>query len=448
MSLKTLILAGGKGTRMKSSIPKVLHRICGTPILKKVMDVCEKIGSEENIVVLGHNYNAILETIGDINYVLQEEQLGTGHAVMQSEEKLKEFEGTLMVLCGDTPLIREETLKNLYKVHKESKATTTILTSVYENPFGYGRIVKDGSRVLGIVEEKDATEAIKCIKEVNAGAYCFEVKELVKALKKIDNKNKNNEYYLTDVIAINVKENKLVKTYLLKDNNEILGVNSRIDLEKATHIMRKRINRKHMNSGVTFIDASSTYIDDGVEIGEDSIIYPGVILEGKTKIGKYCKILGNTRVINSKIGDSVVIESSLIEDSIVDEKVTIGPFAHLRPKTHLKAEVHIGNFVEIKKSTIEKGTKVGHLTYLGDAIVGEKTNIGAGTITCNYDGKNKFQTFIGKNVFVGSDSMLIAPLKIGDNSLIGAGSVINKDVPENALAVSRSNQIIKLNWRK
>ncbi len=448
MSLKTLILAAGKGTRMKSELPKVLHKVCGVPMVQKIVDTCSKIGSIDNILILGHKKEEILKVLPNVDYVVQEEQLGTGHAVIQAKEKLKDFDGTIMILCGDTPLLREETLKKLYNNQRETKATTTILTSIYENPFGYGRIVKENGNVIGIIEEKEATSEIKSIKEVNAGVYCFESKELLEALDRIDNKNEKGEYYLTDVIAINVKDGKKVEAFLLEDNDEILGINSKIELEKANCIMRDRINLQHMENGVILIDKNNTYIEEAVEIGQDTIIYPGALLQGNTKIGEKCEILGNTRIIDCQIGNNVRVESSVLEESIVESKVTIGPFAHLRPKSHLKEEVHIGNFVEVKKSVLEKGVKAGHLTYLGDATVGEKTNIGAGTITCNYDGKNKFKTTIGKNAFIGSDTMLVAPVNIGENALVGAGSVITKDVPENALAVSRSKQVIKFDWRK
>ena len=430
MSLKTLILAAGKGTRMKSELPKVLHKVCGVPMVQKIVNTCSKIGSIENILILGHKKEEVLKVLPNMQYVVQEEQLGTGHAVIQAKDKLKDFDGTVMILCGDTPLLREETLKELYNYHKQTGATTTILTSIYENPFGYGRIVKENETVIGIVEEKEASEEIRAIKEVNAGVYCFESKDLLSALDRIDNKNEKGEYYLTDVIAINVRDGKKVEAFLLEDNDEILGINSKIELEKANCIMKNRINEKHMENGVIFIDKNSVYIEESVEIGQDTIIYPGALLQGDTVIGQNCEILGNTRVIDCNIGNNVRVESSVLEESVVEDRVTIGPFAHLRPKSHLKEEVHIGNFVEIKKSVLEKGVKAGHLTYLGDATVGEKTNIGAGTITCNYDGKNKFKTTIGKNAF------------------IGAGSVITKDVPENALAVSRSKQVIKFDWRK
>ena len=283
---------------------------------------------------------------------------------------------------------------------------------------------------------------------MNAGVYCFDAQELLKALDKIDNNNEKGEYYLTDVIAINVKEGKKVEAFLLEDNDEILGINSKVELEKANTIMRSRINNLHMENGVILVDKNTTYIEESVTIGQDTIIYPGVILQGNTIIGKNCEIIGNTRIVDCELQDNIRVESSVLEESIIEDNVTIGPFAHLRPKSHLKESVHIGNFVEVKKSTLEKGVKAGHLTYLGDATIGEKTNIGAGTLTCNYDGKNKFKTIIGNNSFIGSDTMLVAPINIGDDATNRAGSVITKDVPEKALAVSRSKQVIKFDWRK
>lgn len=449
MNLKTLILAAGKGTRMKSDIPKIIHKVNGVPMISKIISVLDELNSEENILILGYKKEEVLQVVGqDSSYVLQNEQLGTGHAVMQAKEKLKDYDGDVMVLCGDTPLLRVETLKELYDFHKKSGAVTTILTSVYENPFGYGRIVKEDGLVKAIVEEKEASEEVKKIKEVNAGVYCFNSKELFKALDKIDNNNEKGEYYLTDVIGIQVNENKKVQSFVLADNREILGVNSKVELAQAGQILRERKNISLMEDGVILIDPANTYIEENVKIGRDTVIYPGAVIQGNTVIGEKCEILGTTRIIDSTIKNNIKIESSVIEESILEDGVTMGPFAHLRPKSHLKELVHIGNFVEVKKSTLEKGVKAGHLTYLGDAQVGENTNIGAGTITCNYDGVNKFKTIIGKEAFIGSDSMLVAPVNIGEKALVGAGSVITKDVPDRSLAVSRSKQIIKSDWRK
>lgn len=449
MKLKTLILAAGKGTRMKSEMPKVVHKVNGVPMITKIIDTLSGLNPKENILILGHKKEEVLKVVGEnCDYVLQTEQLGTGHAVIQAKEKLEGYDGDVMILCGDTPLLRESTLKSLYDYHKESGAVTTILTSIYENPFGYGRIVKEDGLVKAIVEEKEASEEIKKIKEVNAGVYCFNSKELFKALDKIDNNNEKGEYYLTDVIGIQVSENKKVQSFILEDKMEILGVNSKVELTQAGKVLRDRKNRELMEEGVILIDPETTYVEESVKVGRDTVLYPGVVLQGKTVIGENCEIIGNSRIIDSVLGNNIRVESSVIEESILEDGVTMGPFAHIRPKSLLKEKVHIGNFVEVKKSTLEKGVKAGHLTYLGDAQVGENTNIGAGTITCNYDGVNKFKTVIGKDAFIGSDSMLVAPVNIGEKALIGAGSVITKDVPSNSLAVSRSKQIIKTDWRK
>lgn len=449
MKLKTLILAAGKGTRMKSELPKVIHEVNGIPMISKIIKVLEILKPEENILILGHKKEEVLKVVGeDADYVVQTEQLGTGHAVLQAKDKLEDYDGDVMVLCGDTPLLREETLEELYKFHRDTDSVTTILTSIYDNPFGYGRIVKENGLVKAIVEEKEADAEIKKIKEVNAGVYCFKGRELFDALSKITNNNEKGEYYLTDVIGIQVGEGKKVQSFVLNDNIEILGVNSKVELAQASKVLRDRKNIELMEKGAILIDPSAVYAEEDVKVGRDTVIYPGVVLQGKTVIGDNCQILGTTRIIDSTLGDNIKVESSVIEESILEEGVTVGPFAHLRSKSHLKEKVHIGNFVEIKKSTLEKGVKAGHLTYLGDAQIGEDTNIGAGTITCNYDGKNKFKTVVGKNSFIGSDSMLVAPVIIGENALVGAGSVITKDVPDNSLAVSRSKQIIKNDWRK
>lgn len=449
MKLKTLILAAGKGTRMKSELPKVIHEVNGIPMISKIIKVLEVLKPEENILILGHKKEEVLKVVGeDADYVVQTEQLGTGHAVLQAKDKLKDYDGDVMVLCGDTPLLREETLEELYKFHRDTDSVTTILTSIYDNPFGYGRIVKENGLVKAIVEEKEADAEIKKIKEVNAGVYCFKGRELFDALSKITNNNEKGEYYLTDVIGIQVGEGKKVQSFVLNDNIEILGVNSKVELAQASKVLRDRKNIDLMEKGAILIDPSVVYAEEDVVVGRDTVIYPGAILQGKTVIGENCQILGTTRIIDSTLGNDIKVESSVIEESILEDGVTMGPFAHLRPKSHLKEKVHVGNFVEVKKSTLEKGVKAGHLTYLGDAQIGEDTNIGAGTITCNYDGKNKFKTVIGKNSFIGSDSMLVAPVIIGENALVGAGSVITKDVPDNSLAVSRSKQIIKNDWRK
>ena len=448
MKLKALILAAGKGTRMKSDLPKVIHKVNGIPMVKKILNELEKLETEENILILGHKKEEVLKELGDVKYVVQKEQLGTGHAIMQAYELLKDYDGDVMILCGDTPLLKYETLKEMYEAHKKSGVATTILTSIYDNPFGYGRIVKDGDKVKAIIEEKEADEETKKIKEVNAGVYCCNAKELFEALRKVTNNNEKGEFYLTDIVGIQVAEGKTVASFVLSDNEEILGVNSKVELAQASKVLRERKNISLMEEGVILIDPATTYIEETVKIGKDTVIYPTVTLQGNTVIGENCEIIGCTRIIDSTLGNNIRIESSVIEESIVDDKVTMGPFAHLRPKSHLKEKVHIGNFVEVKKSTLEYGVKAGHLTYLGNATVGKDTNIGAGTITCNYDGVNKFDTVIGENVFIGSDTMLVAPVTIGDKAITGAGSVITKDVAPKALAVERNKQIIKFEWRK
>ena len=416
--MKSIIMAAGKGTRMKSDLPKVVHLAHGKPMIVRIIDALNALDVEENILVLGHKKEKVLEVLGnDISYVVQQEQLGTGHAVKQAVPKIKDYDGDVLIINGDIPLIRKQTLIDFYNLYKNENADGIILSAIFENPFSYGRVIKDGNKVLRIVEEKEANEEQKKVKEINAGVYIFKAQDLVKALGKINNNNEKGEYYITDVIEILSKENKKVISYSLEDSMEIQGVNSKVELALVSKVLRERKNTALMEDGVILIDPATTYIDDEVKIGRDTTIYPNVTLQGNTEIGENSEILSGTRIIDSKIYDNVRIESSVIEESIIENGVTIGPYAHLRPKSHLKENVHIGNFVETKKSTLEKGVKAGHLTYLGDAHIGEKTNIGAGTITCNYDGKNKFKTEIGKEVF-------------------------------DSLSVERSKQIIKEGWKK
>lgn len=448
MGFKSIVLAAGKGTRMKSDLPKVIHKVNGIPMLKKVINVLDEAGSKENILILGHKKELVLETLGEVSYVLQEEQLGTGHAVQMAEEKIADYEGLVLVTCGDTPLLRVETIKSMILKHKLDKATATILTAIEENPFGYGRIVKDKGFVKAIVEEKDANEEIKAIKEINAGVYCFESKKLLDALRKIDNNNANGEYYLTDVIKVMVDQGDRVDSFSVKDNKETMGVNSKVQLAQASKVLRDRKNIELMDAGVIMVDPNTVYIEESVQIGRDTVIYPNVVIEGDTTIGENCEILSNTRIVQCKIDNNVKVEASVLEHSNIAEGVTIGPFAHVRPKTNLMKKVHIGNFVETKNSTLNEGVKAGHLTYIGDSIVGENTNFGAGTITCNYDGKNKYQTIIGKNVFIGSDTKFVAPVVVGDDAITAAGSVITKNIPDRALAVARARQENKKEWKK
>lgn len=444
----SLILAAGKGTRMKSDKPKVLHEVNGVSMLKRVANVLENIGIKNNVFILGHKKEEVLQAMGEVPFVVQEQQLGTGHAILIAKEKIEEFKEDVLITCGDTPLLKEKTLNEMKKYFYDGNYDCVVLSCKVKNPFGYGRIVKKDGKVVDMVEQKDATVEEQQIDEINSGVYMFKYDKLIDAISKINNNNSQGEYYLPDAVKVLVKEGAKVDTYQIFDEEEILGVNSKVQLAQVTKILRNRKNIELMDSGVILIDPETTYIEDEVEIGEDTVIYPNVIIQGKTKIGKNCTILSNTRIENSLIENNVKIESSLIEQSKIEGGVTIGPFTHLRPKSYVQEEAHIGNFVEIKNSTLEKGVKTGHLTYIGDAVVGENTNIGAGTITCNYDGKNKHKTVIGKESFIGSNSVLVAPVNLGKEVYTAAGSVITKNVPDKTLAFGRAKQTNKEGWKK
>ena len=439
----SLILAAGKGTRMKSEKPKVLHEVNGMPMLKRVVKVLEDSGIEKNLFILGHKKEVVLEAMGDVMYVEQKEQLGTGHAVLIAKEKLGNLKEDVLITCGDTPLLKSETFNKMKKIFEEKNLDCIVLSCKVKNPFGYGRIIKENGNIVDIVEEKEATDKQRKIDEINTGVYIFKNEKLLEAVEKINNNNSKGEYYLTDVIKILSGEGQKVESFQIEDEDEVLGVNSKVQLAQANRILRERKNVELMDNGVILLDSATTYIEENVEIGEDTVIYPNVTIQGNTKIGKNCEILGNTRIENSVIADNVKIEASVVEQSTLEEGVTVGPFAHLRPKAYLKETVHVGNFVEIKNATLEKGVKTGHLTYIGDAEIGENTNVGAGTITCNYDGKNKHKTKIGKNAFIGSNSIIVAPVEIGNDVLTAAGSVITKNIPDEALAFGRSKQVNK-----
>ena len=443
-----LILAAGKGTRMKSEKPKVLHEVNGVPMLKRVLNTMEEIATKKNIFILGHKKEEVLSAMGDIEYVEQAEQLGTGHAVLIAREKIEEYKEDVLITYGDTPLLTEETLLKMKEIFYEKELDCILLSCKVKDPFGYGRIIKEGGKIVNIIEENEATEEQKKINEANTGVYIFKYVRLIEAASKIDNNNVKGEYYLTDAIKILSDGGYKVESYQIEDEDEVLGVNSKAQLAQAGKILRNRINTKFMDEGVIIIDPETTYIEENVRIGEDTVIYPNVFIQGKTEIGKNCIILGNTRIEDSIIKDNVKIEASVVEKSVLEEGGTVGPFAHLRPKAHLKENVHVGNFVEVKNALLESGVKVGHLTYLGDAEIGENTNIGAGTITCNYDGKNKHKTTIGKNSFIGSNSTIVAPVNIGKKAFTAAGSVITKEIPDNTLAFGRARQINKEGWNK
>lgn len=449
MNSTAIILAAGQGTRMKSSLPKVLHQIAGKPMLHHVLNTLDEAKISRKIVVLGHGADLVEESLPEnVEVVYQKEQLGTGHAVMQAKELIAGSGGAVLVLCGDTPLLKGETISNLLQQHQNNTNTITVLTALIDNPQGYGRIIREGQRVKAIVEEKDADVREKKVKEINTGTYCFQGDFLDKSLDKLTTENVQKEYYLTDLIKIAAQESLKVEAHILSDFKESLGINNRVQLAEAEKILRFRILEKLMLGGVTVIDPQATYIDAEVVIGQDTVIYPGTILEGKTFIGSNCILGPQVRVVNSKISDNSQVQNSVILESEVGENCKIGPFAYLRPGAILQDNVKIGDFVEVKKSTIGAGSKVPHLSYVGDAIVGDNVNVGCGTITCNYDGKTKHQTIIEAGAFIGSNTNLIAPVIVGKSAVIGAGSTITQNVPERALGIAREKQKNIYNWVK
>lgn len=437
-----IILAAGKGTRMKSSLYKVLHQVCGKPMVEHVVDQVVQAKATKTVVIVGFGAEKVQEYLGDrVSYAVQEEQLGTGHAVLQAKDLLEDLEGTTLVVCGDTPLLTAHTFETLMHVHETQQAKATILTAIAQDPTGYGRVIRDEyGNVLRNVEQKDATPEEAAIQEINTGTYCFDNKALFQALQQVTNHNAQGEYYLPDVIGILVSQGEKVAAYPMEDMNEALGVNDRVALSKAEAYMRQRINEHHMKQGVTFIDPLHTYVEASVEIGEDTVIEPGVVLKGKTIIGKGCVIGAHSVIRDSIIEDEVVVTSSNIEEAIMRKASNSGPFAHLRPKAELKERVHIGNFVEVKNAVIGQETKIGHLTYVGDADLGKHINVGCGTIFVNYDGKNKHRSIVGDHVFIGCNSNIVSPVTIQSDAYIAAGSTITKDVPAGALAIARSRQ--------
>lgn len=446
----SIVLAAGKGTRMKSRLPKHLHKINGEPMIGHIVDSLKELKSNAIITVVGYKSEMIKEYLGGkISFVEQKEQLGTGHAVLQVEPILKNKEGVTVVINGDTPLITSQTLKGLVNRHTEKNAAATILTMETSFPKGYGRIVrgKDGE-VLKIVEEKDASAEEKRIQEVNSGTYCFDNLKLFKAVSKINNNNEQKEYYLTDAIEILKAQDETVSAFQTADPEETIGINDRIDLAKAEKISKNRILNKIMEDGVTIIDPEQTYIEKDVKIGIDTIIYPGTYLKGYTTIGENCIIGPNADITDTKIGDNVTITYSIITTSLTEDEVIIGPFAYIRPNSHISAKVKIGDFVEIKNSYIGDRTKVPHLSYIGDASVGDDVNIGCGTITVNFDGFKKHTTIIESRSFVGCNTNLIAPVTIGEDAYIAAGSTITTEVPDFALAIARERQTNKENYVK
>ncbi len=457
-NLCVLILAGGKGTRMKSNTPKPLHNICGGPILSHILKTAQALKPAAIGVLTGHQSELVKQTVKDnlekwgiktpVEFLLQKELTGSGTAAKDSVPFIKKYDRVL-ILAGDAPLIQASTLKNLVKTHDKKAAACTVFTVTVENPFGYGRIVKDEDGSFNrIVEQSEADEEIASIKEVNSGMYIFDCAALIKMLPLLKPQGAKKEYYLTDVLGFLKQKKYGVEVFNAEDFTEAMGINSKKQLAEAAKIMRAKINDKLMDEGVTFINPEASYIDPEVKIGADSTVYPNCHIQGKTVIGKNCIIGPDCWIENSKIEDGAIIKSgSYITDSTVGKNCQVGPYAHLRPMAVLKEGSKVGNYVEIKKATIGKGSKVSHLTYIGDTEMGANVNIGAGTITCNYDGKNKFKTIIGDEVFVGSNTNFVAPVKIGKGAKIGAGSTITEDVPCADLAIARARQV-NLNRKK
>ncbi len=441
-----VILAAGLGTRMKSSLAKALHPLAGMPLIRHVLNAVSGLDPEKVVLVLGHQADKVRNAVIDYGaeIVLQTEQLGTGHAVRQAKESLAGATGPVLVLCADTPLLTSGTLRSAIELHRKSRAAVTLITAMVEDPFGYGRVVRGKTGVMGVVEEKDATAAQKKIKEVNAGIYCFDPAFLLSALERLGKNNAQGEYYLPDTIELARKKKRTVAALTCGDPDEVIGVNSRKDLSRAEAVMRERINRQWMLDGVTMIDPDTTFVGSEVSMGRDVVLYPNVRLEGKTKIGGSCIVYSGSRIVDSAIAGSVTVKDcSVIEESDIASGAVVGPFAHLRPGSVIGEGARIGNFVEIKKSTIGAGSKANHLAYIGDATVGRDVNIGAGVITCNYDGYEKHRTIIEDGVFVGSDAQLVAPVTIGKGALIAAGATITRNVPADALAISRVPQAVR-----
>ncbi len=446
-----VILAAGKGTRMKSDLVKVLHKIAGRQMLAWALAAARDAGSCRTVIVAGHQAEQVSQQFAgdpDVCIAIQDEQLGTGHAVSCSLPQLEGLSGSTLVLCGDTPLLTGDTLRRLVNEHISSSAAVTVLTARLEKPFGYGRIIRDTEgRVRRIVEQKDATSEEQAINEVNSGIYCMKLDFLREHVGNLGSENVQNEYYITDLVGIAVAEHAGCTALIADFSEEIYGVNDRTQLAQAERVLRNRINRNLMFSGVTLVDPEHSYIDAGVRIGIDTTIWPGCVISGNTVIGSGCKIESNSMITDCQIDNHVHIKSaSVLTESHVGENATVGPMAHLRPGSVLGSSVKIGNFVETKKVIMGEGSKASHLTYLGDAEIGSDVNIGCGTITCNYDGVKKHKTVIGNRVFVGSDVQLVAPVTVGEGSLIAAGTTVTMDVPPDSLAISRTPQVNKAGW--
>ena len=446
-----IVLAAGKGTRMKSKLYKVLHQVCGKSMVEYVVEAAQAIKPDKIVTIVGNGAEEVKKVLADKSeFVLQKKQLGTGDAVLTASDELAAEKGATLVITGDTPLFTSQTFQKLFDYHQSKGNAATVLTAQAPNPYGYGRIIRDDQdNVLRIVEQKDATAAELKINEINTGVFCFDNQLLFSALKKVDNHNAQGEYYLTDVLEILRNKGQRIGAYKMPDFSESLGVNDRSALAQATKIMQKRINKKHMANGVTFIDPDTAYIDADVKIGCDTLIEGNVVIKGNTEIGDDCVVTSGSRIIDSKIANKVTVTSSTVEQAEMDEFSDVGPNSHLRPKAIIRKGAHIGNFVEIKNAEIGENSKVGHLTYIGDATLGKDVNVGCGTIFANYDGVKKDHSNVGDRAFIGSGATLVAPVNIADHAFVAADSTITKDVAKYEMAIARGRQVNKPDyWHK
>ena len=435
---------------MKSAVPKVLHCVAGRPLIDRVLDTAASVSPATVTLIVGHEASQIRDHVSaraGVRFAVQEPQLGTGHALLQAEPLLTGEEGTVVLLSGDVPMLRASTLRALLDTHRAANAAATVVTALVPQPYGYGRVVRSQGRVARIVEERDASPAQRKITEINSGIFAFDLAPLFQTLRGLGTANAQGEYYLTDLVAAYRRKRRAVATITVQHAGEVRGINSRSELAEVSHMARQQKNEELMAAGVTLVDPATAYIDAGVEIGADTVVHPFVILEGSTKIGAACEIHSGARIVNSTVGDrSTILNHSVIVDASIEAGCRVGPFAHLRPGASLGAGARVGNFVELKKTTMGAGAKANHLAYLGDSTIGAGANIGAGTITCNYDGEKKHQTVVGANAFVGSNSTLVAPVMIGDGAYVAAGSAITEDVPADALGIGRSRQENKQEW--
>ena len=448
--LGVILMAAGQGTRMRSSLPKVLHPVGGKPLFLHSLATARQLNPSRVALVIGYGAEGVQRacSANDVSWVIQEQQLGTGHAVLSAQNAFSEFNGDIVILSGDVPLIRESTLRAMVEHHRCRGAAVTLLTAFLDEPKGYGRILRDAHGALtGIVEEKDASDEQRNIREVNAGVYVAAAPFVFTALSAVKNHNQQGEYYLPDIVAIGLGQEKIIETMRVADAREMMGVNTREELAFMEKTLRESINQKWMLAGVTLRDPDTTYIDEGVSIGKDTVIGPNTHLKGKTMIGERCQIDGSAFLTDAAVGDEVHLRFSVVLSGCrVARGAIIGPFAHLRPGTDLSANVHIGNFVETKEAKLGEGTKANHLTYLGDVTIGRDTNIGAGTITCNYDGFHKYKTAIGDRVQVGSDTTLVAPIVLGDDVYVATASTVRRDVPAGALVFNQREEQVRAGW--